>query len=116
METAAKASSLQPASSNMDSIGFVRNVNIAGEWKQLTISTEEQAHIINNVCRLHAFALGECMARARETLNSEIKRPTNRMVLDAAIAMMQRTAPHIHLAFSHYLEKKAKAEREMKVE
>jgi len=115
-QTKMQNSESDPFDKYLDDLGFVRNVNINGTWKQLSLSTSEQEDLVEKLSAFHTTIFSENWDNAELILRKKTQKPTPRMIHDLSLAMFQRQAPHIHLVFSNYLEKKAKMEREKAVE
>jgi len=105
-------SCLNVASQELDKIGFVRNTNIGRRWIQLQITGKEQTEIFHILSADHAAIFYMCWDWAEEVLKLKCKKPTKRMVHDLALTFFEKNAPHVHLVYQNYLEKKAQQVRE----
>lgn len=93
-------------------IGFVRNVQTAKGWIQISINTQEIAEIQKILGSVHTAVYNDCYNNAQFILSQKMKKPTNRMIHDLAMRMFEKEAVHVHMVWNNFLEKKAKKLRE----
>jgi len=99
-------------SREMDKMGFVRNVNVGGVWKQITISSEEREEIQKRLMAEQAAVYCNAWRLAKQAMKDNFIRPTPEELHEIALQMSERTTPHIHMVYQNYLEQKAKMVRE----
>ena len=96
----------------VDKMGFVRNVNVGGVWKQITISPEEREEIQKHLMAEQATIYCNAWSLAKQAMKGNSIRPTPEEIHELALQMSERATPHIHMVYQNFLEQKAKMVRE----
>ena len=96
----------------MDKTSFVRNVNVGGVWKQITISPAERESIQKRLLEEQASIYIQAWRTVRQAYIENKIMPLPGEMHSLAMQMTERTTPHIHLVYQNFLEQKAKRLRE----
>ena len=92
----------------LDKTGFVRNVNVGGVWKQITISPAEREAIQKRLLEEQASVYMQAWRTVRQAYKDNKIMPLPGEMHSLAMQMTERTTPHIHMVYQNYLEQKAK--------
>ena len=98
----------------LDKTGFVRNVNVGGVWKQISISPEEREELQKSLLEEQACIYIKAWRIAIQAFKENKTMVMPGDIHNLALQMTERATPHIHLVYQHFLEKKARLLREMK--
>ena len=96
----------------VDKLAFVRNVNVGGVWKQITISLEEREEIQQRLLEEQAYIYIKAWNTAVQAFKENKIMVMPGDIHDLVLQMTERTTPHIHMVYQNYLEQKAKVVRE----